>query len=475
MNRVLIAEDEKMIRKGLKVLVERSGVPVSEVLEARNGVEALEILENTAIDLLITDVRMPNMDGLELVQAVKKLPKIPKVLVVSGYDDFNYAVTMLRGGAHDYLLKPVQRDDFYNALRKIQTLLEQEQFYEEKWEEERLMTLQYLMLNPLREEGEYQKLMAIAKESFPSQAYRVRCLIPPEEAMDGICIRGDGKLVFQIVFLNGQQPVDSCQAIVGCSEPLTGLENLNKGYHQSLNAWKYSFFSGKTEEYDDVQPKGHCQVTSEQLLQQAGLSHDKEVIRLLTSVGKMVCQKLCSPDDAALLCAEFMQRVGEAYPNQLEDDASLCSLASIWEFENWQKYLEAVGDWLEPFCRRVEREYLDYENKNKIRQAVQYIQQNYHMPLNMAVVSNCVSMNYSLFSLLFKQYTGRNFVSYLQEIRIEEAQQLLLETDWKVNEIGRKVGFSDDKHFLKVFKSCVGVSPSEWRKSRRQQSSKQPD
>lgn len=471
MNRVLIAEDEKMIRKGLKVLVERSGVPVSEILEARNGVEALEILKSTEVDLLITDVRMPNMDGMELVQAVKKLPQSPKVLVVSGYDDFNYAVTMLRGGAHDYLLKPVQRDDFYKALAKIQTLLEQDQFCEEKREEQRLMTLQYLMLNPRREEGEYQKLLTIAKAAFPNQPYRIRCVVPSEE-MDGICIRGEGKLVYQVFFTNAQAPVALKEMVSGYSEPLTGLENLNKGYHQSLSAWKYSFFSGKTEEYDDVRPDGRCQVTAEQLLQQAGLSRDKEVLRLLSSAGKMVLQRLCAPDDVAQLCAEFMQSIGEAYPNQLEDDASLCRLASVWEFENWQQYLEAVADWLEPFCRRVEREFLDYENKNKIRQAVQYIQQNYHMPLNMAIVSNRVSMNYSLFSLLFKQYTGRNFVSYLQEIRIEEAQQLLKKTDWKVNEIGRKVGFSDEKHFLKVFKSCVGVSPSEWRKAQRQQNSK---
>lgn len=468
MDKVLIAEDEKMIRKGLKALVERSGVPVGEVLEARNGEEALEIIATQTIDLLITDVRMPRMDGMELMQRLKKMDHAPRVLVVSGYDDFVYAVTMLRAGAHDYLLKPVQREDFYRAMNKIQALLDEDAFCAGKRVEQQRMTLQYLMLNPLREEGEYQKLLAMTRENFPDRTYRVVCGAKRQDESDGICVRGEGRMHFLIDFSEDTHNREKCELLVGWSRPLQGLESLNKGYCQSLNAWKYAFFAGHNMEYDETVPEGRCSVTAEQLLQQVGLSRDKEVLRLLGSVGKMVLQRTCAVDEAAQLCAEFMQGIGETYPNQMEDDSSLCSLASLWEFDSWQQYLQAMGDWLDPFCRRVEREYLDYENKNKIRQAVQYIQQNYNLPLNMAVVSNLASMNYSLFSLLFKQYTGSNFVSYLQGIRIDAAKQLLQDTDWKVNEIGRRVGFSDEKHFLKVFKSCVGVSPSEWRRTRRQ-------
>ena len=120
---------------------------------------------------------------------------------------------------------------------------------------------------------------------------------------------------------------------------------------------------------------------------------------------------------------------------------------------------------MDAFCGKAAEDFSDYENKQKIRQGVQYIQQHFREPLNMAVVSNHVSMNYSLFSLLFKQYTGGNFVAYLQKLRLDEAKRLLETTDWRVNEIGRNVGFSDEKHFLKVFKSAVGMSPTEYRKS----------
>ena len=470
MNKVLIAEDEKMIRRGLKVLVERSSIPVEEVLEARNGEEALEILKNQKIDLLITDVRMPRMDGMELVKVVGQLPHPPKVLVVSGYDDFNYAVTMLRSGAHDYLLKPVQREDFYKALKKIQMLLDTEDCCIKKRKEACLMTLQFLMLNSFREEGEYQALLSQARETFPQTPYRVVCTVQQIDGISGwqLCFRAEGGLNYYIVY---QQQIskEALPQISGCSESLTGLESLNKGYHQSMTAWKYSFIASHPWEYEDTVVENRCTVTAEQLLHQTGLSHEKEVIRLLNSAARMVIQKTCSPDALAQLCAEYMERISSAYPNLLDDDASACAFSVLWAYENWDTYISSLGDWLEPFCRRVEQEFLDYENKNKIRRAVQYIQQNYHMPLNMAVVSNQISMNYSLFSLLFKQYTGSNFVTYLQSIRIEEAKKLLLETDWKVNEIGRRVGFSDEKHFLKVFKNNVGFSPSEWRKSHRYQ------
>ncbi|MDE6738554.1 MAG: AraC family transcriptional regulator, partial [Lachnospiraceae bacterium] len=90
---------------------------------------------------------------------------------------------------------------------------------------------------------------------------------------------------------------------------------------------------------------------------------------------------------------------------------------------------------------------------------------NYDKDLNMAVVSNHGSMNYSLFSYAFKQYTGHNFVSYLKELRVNEAKRLLAETDMRVIEISRRVGYENEKHFMKTFKSQCGVSPTEYRRN----------
>ena len=83
----------------------------------------------------------------------------------------------------------------------------------------------------------------------------------------------------------------------------------------------------------------------------------------------------------------------------------------------------------------------------------------------MAVVSNHISMNYSLFSCTFQQYTGSNFVNYLKELRIAKAKQLLADTDMKIIEISQTIGYENEKHFMKIFKAECGVSPSEYRKN----------
>ena len=104
-------------------------------------------------------------------------------------------------------------------------------------------------------------------------------------------------------------------------------------------------------------------------------------------------------------------------------------------------------------------------NDKKIAKALSYIRENYRSDINMAVVSNYVSMNYSLFSKEFKDYTGTNFVSYVRDLRIEEAKKLLAETELRINEIGAMVGYENDKLFLKNFKHAVGVSPGEYRRN----------
>ena len=195
------------------------------------------------------------------------------------------------------------------------------------------------------------------------------------------------------------------------------------------------------------------------------LSRSKEILRLLEVQCRLVAQGDLEPEAFAKLNTEFIQSLCGVYKNLIDPTDDPVRFAQIWDFESAARYLDALAQWLAVFCGRVTQEFADYENKQKIRQAVQYIQENFRSPLNMAIVSNQVSMNYSLFSLLFKQYTGTNFVNYLQNLRMEEAKHLLQTTDWRVGEICRRVGFSDEKHFLKLFKTVTGVSPTEYRKS----------
>lgn len=113
----MIVEDEDLIRKGMVYMFDWSRYDCVVVAEAANGQEALDLIEKEAPDILITDIRMPIMDGLGLLEAIKDMPV--ETVILSGYDEFNYAKKAISYDVSDYLLKPVKDQDLGKALTKI--------------------------------------------------------------------------------------------------------------------------------------------------------------------------------------------------------------------------------------------------------------------------------------------------------------------------------------------------------------------
>lgn len=159
-------------------------------------------------------------------------------------------------------------------------------------------------------------------------------------------------------------------------------------------------------------------------------------------------------------------RLHETYDHVIsEDKRNLLKYHNPLQTGNIDTFQEDFIDQLNEFHSILEEQFVQDQNKRKIKQAIEYIKNNYAKDLNMAVVSNYVSMNYSLFSLSFKEYAGVNFVNFLKEIRIKHAKELLENTDWKIQEIALKVGYENEKNFMKIFKNSCGISPTEYRKN----------
>ena len=144
---VLIVEDEKLIRQGIKTMVQRSGVPVEIIMECNNGEVALEILKEQKIDVMFTDIRMPKMDGITLVQEMQQLDNKPLTVAISGYDDFSYAVEMMRYGVREYILKPVERQKIVEIMKKFERELEDSKKQDKASEKIGRQQLKYSILN----------------------------------------------------------------------------------------------------------------------------------------------------------------------------------------------------------------------------------------------------------------------------------------------------------------------------------------
>ncbi|MDO4306660.1 MAG: response regulator [Eubacteriales bacterium] len=474
MKSLLVVEDEKMIRQGIVTMIRRSPVMVEEILECRNGEEALEILHSRQIDVMFTDIRMPKMDGIALIGHLESLPNPPKTIVVSGYDDFSYAVEAMRGGVLDYLLKPIEREKLYELLEKLETELKADEQKHKRELEIGRKELRYLLLNPQVPQEE----LAEMEQRFFSEKYRV-CIcsdLPEIENSGSVQLCGlDGQTVFLVKEGGLEELTERILAghCLGISRAYQGVRLLWEAYGEALAARKRAFVTGKHAVFyenpavnDEKEQEEIPDTFPEQFVHLFGTEKIQTGMNRLENYYFMA--KHGSVDEERILdvTREILDKILTTYKNVIELDMDgYLGLKQPLAFESAAGFMERFKDWAYRTNQRLTEEFEDYRNKGKISQAVAYIHENYDKELNMAVVSNHISMNYSLFSLSFKQYTGMNFVNYLKMIRIREAKRLLEETDEKIIDISQKVGYENEKHFMKTFKSVCGVSPSEYRRN----------
>ena len=126
MYKLLIVDDEPLIRKGISKLIDLEELAVSSIFEASDGISALALVKRENPDLVITDINMPKMDGLEFARKAREINPNIKIAVLTGYDYFDYAVAALKTGVDDYVLKPVSKEDITNILKKMINKLNKE-------------------------------------------------------------------------------------------------------------------------------------------------------------------------------------------------------------------------------------------------------------------------------------------------------------------------------------------------------------
>jgi two-component system response regulator YesN len=359
----VIADDKKFIRLGIATIIQEALDTAVTIRVCKNGTEALEILKQEVVDLLITDIRMPEMDGIELMRQARELLPALKVIVVSGYDEFSYAQESIHYGASAYLLKPIDKNAVITAVRGV---LEQTQ--ERQREEHKHNVYVRTVEAMLTAEGAHNKETR-----------------------------------------NKAVEIDALPRVL-CAEDDSLLDSLV----QKLEVWK-------NEE-------------------------DADIIFLLLYQNCVSLGDIYLPDMEAFLVTK------RRYQDSLDNaDYSAC-LATV------KPLLFIIREQMLHHKRR-------HCDKADIFYAIKFIEANFDKDINLDMAANAASLNYSYFSHMFKEYTGESFSHYLTKIRISKAKELLSETSFMVYEIGERVGFQNDKHFMRSFKKVVGITPKEYRNS----------
>lgn len=485
MKTVLVVEDEKMIRQGIKTMIQRSGVPVEVILECNNGETALEIIKEQAIDVMFTDIRMPRMDGIQLVKEMQSCEHIPLTVAISGYDDFSYAVEMLRSGVREYILKPVEREKITEILQKLDTEIEERNEQHANYKKLGFHQMKHLMLSAEVTEEEIQAVEKQYDDYFYQMDYVVCCRNAGKANEYGkgnyffIDNVGDcDVLIMPFEYATEFLQEDYNGGYIGFSNRHQGIRELREAYLEAFEMRKNAFLRNRTiVMYDgkkDRIPEGLLAeaaklLTSSAKLQRVqllGTAHTDELEKCWKQFFYEVKNGRIKGEDFEDYMQDFFEEVNRTYQGSLEHCREIYEeCRNIWKEQCIDTYEEKVMEFVMQLHDTINHQFDVNENTKKMKMAVEYIDKHYAGDLNMAVVSNHISMNYSLFSYSFKQYTGSNFVNYLKEIRMKEAKRLLAETDKRIIDISQEVGYDNEKHFMKIFKATCGVSPTEYRKN----------
>ncbi|MGF7143329.1 two-component system response regulator YesN [Anaerotaenia torta] len=515
---IFIADDDQIIRKGLRSIIEKSDLNCTVVGEASDGELALqEMAECGKVDLLITDIRMPIMDGLELIKKIKEQNLLMKVIVLSGYDEFKYIRNAFVDGAVDYLLKPINKKDLVEVVRKTQEAIEQDAARELNRKESHQIlaanTLKQIFHIPAREKEEEEKLLGKIGLNLENSYYFVMvCRIDNyyKQNMERMIYEGALEVIYdrmedaireiqgphvlqyinntEIVYLvYSEEELDAnavsehiyakvCEVhmedttyTLGVGNVYHGLSGIRRTYQEAQTAADARFYLGKNHriEYHEIESKlidinYNLEPLVEKLTQYIELYDYINCKKLLEQTFLDLCYL------TPLKFRKYMKDMLELLILRVKDfqEAVLCCAYEYGFFlENINTYNE-----LRTYMSYLIKDVIEYirserekRSKNRIELAKKYISEHYKDNITLNDLAEYVELNASYFSNLFKTEVGTNFSDYLLEVRMRAARTLLRDPTIKVYEIGCMVGYEDAVSFGRAFKKSVGISPKEYR------------
>lgn len=527
--RIMIVDDEEEIRDGIRRKIDWNGNGFDLAATAENGQEALELAEALRPDVVMTDIKMPFMDGLTLARHLTELLPGIKLVVFSGFDDFEYAQRCISLGVTEYLLKPVDAAELTLVLQRLRAQLDGE--FAEKRNLE-LLRRHYAESLPMLREQFYTRLIdgRVSSQSILEQSAqfdidaRIRywsaalChidadlshgpirqgeLLPlsikqlMEETLEKFVARTtlyNDSVAVIAAFEKPEQVMDLIDALnrvcllarrfmeigltVGVGAPCEGLAELHRSAAGARTALDYRVVlgTGHAIYIEDVEPNTTTEF-------QYSEQDERELISAI---------KLGSPDDIRAACQRFTANfrgarmpLGQYQLYLMEILAELVKTVRTYQIDPAEVFgrdfdsgfslssfesLDALWDWFTETCLRISvliRRERTNSTKAVADNACRFITERYGDPeISVEMLCGHLHISPAYFSTLFKKETGMSFVAYLTERRMEKAVDLLAATEDKTYEIAAKVGYTEPNYFSYVFKKQFGMSPTKYRASK---------
>ncbi|MGG3284262.1 response regulator transcription factor [Paenibacillus solani] len=439
MYNILVVDDEPLICKGLAGLLTSSGLAIEGIATAYSGQEALDYIRMGDIDLLVTDIQMGEMNGIELMQQAKIIKPWVQTIIISAHETFQYAQRALQLGAKDYLIKPLDSEQFLDSVRSVLLKMDRsapqvEQFLLADNEHFRMEEPPSERVEQLNQRLSMESSQSDQAESDESELG----LIGPYFAV--IKMKLD---------LTGER-----------SAPFT-RHDISLIQYAALNIAK-ELLEQEAQTLVFYSPERDVNIVlqwSEQEMEEnaSGKIHHLEMIgRSLHHHVELHLKQSCTVGISQILRG----------PEFLSVLSRQADKAMLWSEQLHDFHVFYYGDFnWHNYAQETSQEVLSSQSNRIVENTRQYIEDHYRqkgLTIHEVAKNNHVSPNY--LSYLFKKYTGSSLWEYVVKLRMEESRSLILSTDLRRYEIAERVGYESPEHFSKIFKKYYGVSPSELKK-----------
>lgn len=490
MYKLYLLDDEPFILEGLKYIIDWEEYGFDVVGTSSNGEDGFNFIKNEDVDLIITDIMMPKMTGLELISNLKKINHNAKFIVLSAFQEFQYAKEAISMGAENYLTKPIDEDELIQTIEGVKKKIEKiklEKVDTKIFKNDLILKLicnknNDGVLDRLRLEGvnlNYKNLCLVILEFAEGGNINNNILNHIDNLNYEYCVN----LQNQILIIMDKESINKDtlrnlkddlssitneQIYISRGKYVDSIDNLNCSYQSAKDIHEYKLVYPNISWIREYKEKSYNLENIDYIdfnhLKKLLLNKDnKESLNYIESIFSQLKK------DENLTVKQIKTKSIEVFLN-------------VYNYFNDSKIIKGLDLYLEKVINSVNLDQIQLELNNMIKhrqskleetddsispiilKLLRNIEENYSKDLNLKEISETYNINSIYLGQLFQKETGILFSDYLNNFRVNKAKNLLVETSLKAAEIGELVGYANKNYFYRKFKDIVGITPSEWRK-----------
>ncbi len=507
--KVLIADDEANIRNGLKCILDWEKCGYKICGEASNGKDAVSQINDLRPDLVILDIKMPGLTGIEVMTQIKEYHEsnnleMPSIIILSGYSDFEYAQKSINKGAKAYLLKPVDEDELQEKVIQIAKEIRERRALNEVSKNAEIFEINNYLLQ-LFESNKIKDLGNLIDNKFftdyQNSTYTsilINTAICSDQSINDLLKSVDNyfsfftrvilqkeKEIIVILKASNEVAINNCiertsklnknnMAFICRSGLYNGLEGIAQGFNEIKKLNTYLFYISDTTWISNDSVKKYI---NDNDVEKSINDYIPEIVFSIETYDKVKLEKIVDEIKKSYMNIEktesetkkiFISCMIELR-NTLIAKYPEREISNGTTFEVVPKILEAKSYFeIIKYIKSVFDELLENFNFNTadsvIVKVIAYVKTNYASDLKLETLGDLFNCNSAYLGKKFKKYTGTQFNTYLDNLRIEDAKDKLLHTDLKIYQISKLVGYTNTDYFFMKFKKCTGYTPKEYKK-----------